>query len=542
MTNSPQLQQGITRQQAASELLDRRAARKHLLDFTTYTFKQYKPDKAHRLIADTLTQVVLGKIDRLMIFAPPQSGKSELVSVRLPVFWLANRPDDPVIVTSYGASLALDKSKQARDVVNSAEFKALFPGIELRRESQARDHWKLEKVEREGGIEKRYPLKGSLLAAGVDGPVTGHGGMLGIIDDPFENWKSAQSETQRNNVWQWWQGTFRTRIWEGGAIILIMTRWHEDDLAGRLLQDQPGRWRVIRLPMIAETQTERDENNKFLGLPLGESDPIGRKAGEVLVPTRFSPAYVEEIKREVGSRVWSAEYQGVPRPPEGNLVKRDWFEIVERSPRKAKRVRYWDKAGSENEGDFTVGLLMAEKRPDYYIEDVVRGQWTVFERQKIMLMVALMDTIKYGKIKFSIDGKDVKITRPEVIQELFSDPDFDLETDLPQYSIEDPGVSIWIEQEGGSGGKDSVLMDIALLAGFSVRRNSPTGDKIVRAEPWISQAEAGNIKLVRGAWNFAYMNEITAVPFSSHDDQWDATSGAFSRLSKPRAAKISVVS
>lgn len=515
MTNLPQSPQGISSQQAASELLARRQARRKLIRYVTYTFPQYVTDRMHNLIADDLDDVVDGKIKRLLIFAPPQSGKSQLVSVHFPAYWLSKRPNDPIILASYGADLAVDKGKQARDLVISPLHRNVFTDFTLRDGSQAAHFWKL-------GHGKGY-----MLSAGVGGPVTGHGAQLGIIDDPFENWEDAQSPTIRNKTWDWWRGTFRTRLWEGAAVIMICTRWHEDDLAGRLLKDQPGRWKVLRLPMIAETQSERDDNNRFLGLPVGEADPLGREPGEVLVPSRFSPEAVEEIRVEAGSRVFAAEYQGVPRPPEGDRVRRGWFKIVGEAPRDARRVRYWDKAGSDNSGDFTVGLLMAEKDGIYYIEDVVREQVSVHERKKLMLQTAILDATKYGKLRWHADIGIPELTDGTPIPILGDD-----------FVVDDPGVAIFIEQEGGSGGKDSVKEDIAFLAGFNVRADSPVGDKLTRAEPWIAQAEAENIRLVRGPWNYAYLEEVVTVPNAAHDDQWDATSGAFKRLRKPRTTRL----
>src|SRR5262249_5529793 len=158
-------------------------AQESLLAFTRHTFPQYRADPAHALLADALDAVVGGGLQRLMIFAPPQHGKSELASVRLPAYWLGPRPDDPVISASYAASLAVSKSRQARRMVESEEFAALFPGVATRRDSRAVNHWELD------------GRHGSLLAVGVGGPVTGHGALLGIIDDPLENWEQAQSQT-----------------------------------------------------------------------------------------------------------------------------------------------------------------------------------------------------------------------------------------------------------------------------------------------------------------------------------------------------------
>lgn len=436
----------------------------------------------HELIASTLDRVVSGDLTRLMIFAPPQHGKSELVSVRLPAFWLGRRPDDPVIVTSYGADLAHSKSRQARSAVESDEFAALFPGIRTPRDSRAVGNWRLA------------GRRGGLLAVGAGGPVTGHGAMLGIIDDPFENWEQAQSETIRNKVWEWYRGTFRTRIWENGAVVLIMTRWHEDDLAGRLLMAQPGQWEVLRLPAIAESQAQRDQHNLRMGLPAGRPDPLERAAGEPLSPARFSLAELEGIQRDVGSLVWNAEYQGAPTAREGNRFKRQWFPIMEAAPADVvARVRYWDKAATLG-GKRTAGVRMARTRQGrFIIEHVVCGQWTTLERRQVMLQTA------------QLDGR---------------------------------GVKVYIEQEPGSSGLDSVSDEIRLLAGFAVQADKPTGDKDTRLEPFAAQAEAGNVALVRGDWNGLYIEEMVSIPNGLYRDQADATAGGFNKLAQQRRVKV----
>ena len=461
--------------EAAEELLRRREARKRLMNFTNYTFPQYVAEPAHELIADTLDTVVAGQAPRVMFFAPPQHGKSELVSVRLPAYWLGRRPDDPIILTSYAASLAEDKSRQARRIVESEEYQRLFFEVGTPRDSRSVGHWTIE------------GRRGGMLAAGVGGPITGHGAALGIIDDPFENWEQAQSQTMRDKVWDWWKSTFRTRIWEHGVIVLVMSRWHEDDLAGRLIGEQGGEWTIIRLPALAEAQDERDENNKRLKLAAGLGDALGRAPGEPLCPRRFSRNALDAIKRDVGSQVWGAEYQGVPRAPEGNRFKRAWFEIVEITPAQARRARYWDKAGSAGRGAYSAGVLIAEAHGIYYIEDVVRGQWSALERETNIKQTAQLDQAR---------GL----------------------------------VEIWHEQEPGSGGKESAEATTRNLAGFVVHADRPTGDKDVRMEPFAAQAEAGNVKLVRGAWNQAWLEEICAIPSGQYRDQGDATAGGFNKL------------
>ena len=473
---------------AASELLKRRRARKSLLHFTEYTYPQYTADPMHKLIADTLDRVVSGELSRLMIFAPPQHGKSELTSVRLPAYWLGRRPNDPIIISSYGATLAEDKSRQARNVVESAEYKALFG--ELRA-------GEIEAVETDPGSRavQRWqllpPHRGRVIGVGVGGPVTGHGARLGIIDDPHENWEEAQSETMRRRVWDWYRGTFRTRIWEGGAIILIMTRWHEADLAGKLLQSQPGEWTVLRLPALAESQEVRDDNSRHMGLGQGQADPLGRSEGEAVAPRRFSAPALQSIARDVGSIVWGAEYQGSPRAAEGNLIKRQWLRIVNHGPVVTPwRIRYWDKAASVSAtAKYSAGVRLAiSQEGRIFIEDVVRGQWTTQERRQVMLQTAQLDAALFNN-----------------------------------------GVMVHIEQEPGSSGLDSVSDEIRLLAGIPAFADKATGSKDVRLMPFVAQAEALNVWLLAGAWNQDYIDEMVVAPNGTYRDQADATAGAYNR-------------
>lgn len=473
---------------AAAELLSRRQARRGLLAFAQYTYPQYIADRVHALIAAALDRVVNCEIRRLIIVAPPQHGKSELASVRLPAYWLGRRPNDPIIVASYGATLAEGKSRQARDIVESAEYRALFgdlragdiEAVQVRPDSRAVQRWQL-----------LHPHRGGLIAVGVGGPVTGHGARLGIIDDPHENWEEAQSETMRRRVWEWYRGTFRTRIWEGGAIILMMTRWHEDDLAGHLLKEQPGQWTMLRLPALAESQEERDENHRHMGLPLGEPDPLGRQPGEALAPQRYSAPELGSIQRDVGPMVWGAEYQGSPRAPEGNLIQRAWLsQTVPAAPATPWRVRYWDKAASTSaSAKYSAGVRLSIA-PDgrVTIEHVVRGQWTTQERRRIMLQTAEQDAQAFRN-----------------------------------------GVINYIEQEPGSSGLDSVTDEIRLLRKFPVFADRPSGDKDTRLMPFIAQAAALNVFLLAGAWHGAYIDELVAVPTGYYRDQADATAGAYNR-------------
>ncbi len=460
-------------------------ARKHLLSYTQYTFPGYVAEPAHALIAQYLDAVVEGRIQRLMIFCAPQHGKTELTTVRLPGFWLGRRPDDPVCIVTYGAELAEPKSRQCREIVEGPEYARLFPDIQVNPQARAMAHWEL------------LGHRGFVHAVGVGGPITGHGVMLAIVDDPHKDYEAAMSKLQRDAVKDYYQNTLRTRVWENGAIVIINTRWSEDDLCGWLLREQPGEWEVLRLPALAETQAERDFRADRLGLPVGEPDPLGREPGEPLCPQRFSREALLRFQDDMSSLGWNAQYQGFPTAAEGDMFKRDGFRIIEKVPLNCTRLRYWDKAGTAAGGDYSVGVLMAyeEATQMIYIEDVVRGQWSATERENQIATAAQLDRRKYGN--------------------------------HPRHE-----PSIMIEQEPGSAGKESADNTIRHLTrlGFGVRAERPSGEKVVRARPYADWVGRFGVQLQRAAWNKAYVDELIACPAGTYWDQIDASSGAFNNL------------
>lgn len=447
-------------------------ARGSLADFTAITKPDYVTEPVHALLCAALHDVIDHRVDRLMIIAPPQHGKSELVSVRLPAYWLGREPGVRIAISSYAATLAEYKSSEIKSVMLTDAYQQIFPQTALRSKRSSTSFW-------------RTTAGGTLWAGGVGGPITGHGFNVGIIDDPFENWAQAQSTVIRRGVWDWYRATLRPRIWEHGAIVLITTRWHQSDLAGMILSDQPEAWRVLRLPALAETQAERDSIAANDKLPLGQPDPLGRQPGEPLAPNRYSLAELNRLKRDIGSMAWMAEYQGTPQAPGGNMFKEEWFRIQADGPRRAReRVRYWDKAAS-TDGKRTAGVLMSESEGVFYVEHVVMGQWTTFARRQVMLKTA------------QLDGRAVKIG---------------------------------IEQEPGSSGVDSIADEKRLLAGWTVKADVPTGSKDTRLEGFATQLEAGNVVLVEGDWNRAFIEELLMIPNGTYRDQSDAAAGAFNML------------
>ena len=232
----------LSPQAAAVELLARRKARAGLIDFTTYTKPDFTVGAHHKQIAEALESVERGECDRLMIFAPPRHTKSELASRRFPAWYLGRHPDKQLIAATYSGDFALDFGRDVRGIVQGEEFKALFPDVSLASDSQAANRWHTNK----GGVS---------VYVGVGGPITGRGAHIALIDDPFKDREEADSEIRRQRVWDWYTSTAYTRLMPGGAIVVINTRWHDDDLSGRLLDEQTkggDQWEVLSLPAIAD--------------------------------------------------------------------------------------------------------------------------------------------------------------------------------------------------------------------------------------------------------------------------------------------------
>jgi predicted phage terminase large subunit-like protein len=422
------------------------------------------------VLADVLQRVADGEIKRLMIFMPPRHGKSLLTSCLFTAYWLYRNPDQWVGVNSHGADLALTLSRSARE-------KFVAAGGGLSGESSAVNHW-------------QTTAGGGLWASGVGGPITGKGFNLGIIDDPLKNAEEAASEVIRSKQKEWYGSTFYTREEPNsdgdpdGAIVIIQTRWNQDDLSGWLLSeegDEEGdaeRWHIVSFDAIHEEELPEFPVTCTV-------EPDWREPGEALCPERRPLSKLERIRRAVTPYYWSAMFQQRPTPRTGGMFPAAW-PIVEAIPVGCTFVRYWDKAGTAGGGAYTAGVKMCKSADQsYYITHVERGQWSAGEREAVIKSTAAMD------------GK---------------------------------GVPIWVEQEPGSGGLESAENTIIGLAGYSVQKDRVTGDKVTRAQPLAAQAEVGNVRLLKGEWNRAFVDEAKLFPHGKYLDQVDAAAGAFNKL------------
>jgi len=310
-------------------------ASRSLLRFTEYTNPLYQRARHHELIAGKLEAVERGEIDRLMIFMPPRHGKSELASKRFPAWCLGRNPRRQIIAASYNSDLASDFGRNVRNIVAEPEFGQVFPNVSLAPDSQAANRMNTNHG-------------GTYVAAGVGTAVTGRGADIALIDDPFKDREEADSERRREVVWDWYRSTLFTRLMPGGAIVLIQTRWHEDDLAGRLLAQEGDQWEVLELPALED--------------------------GKALWPEWYDVPVLERIKATIGPREWSALYQQRPQPDEGTFFKREWFQTWDKLP----SLRYYgtsDYAVTDGGGDYTVHRLWGiDSNGDVYRVDGWRGQ------------------------------------------------------------------------------------------------------------------------------------------------------------------------
>lgn len=423
---------------------------------------EFKENWHQQEICSALERVVLGRCKRLIINVPPRSGKTEVAVINYIAWCMGLWPDCEFIHASYSKRLATANTYAVRALMQSEEYRKVFPWTALQDDSRAKDEFRTA----QGGI---------VYATGADGTITGYGagkkrdGFAGaiVIDDPHKAGEAA-SPVMRANVIDWFQTTMESRKNRPDTpIILIMQRLHEDDLSGFLLSGGNGEeWEHVCIPAVGEDGASFWEDQ----FPL-----VDLKRQEIANPY-----------------VFAGQMQQRPAPKGGGMFPVDRFQIIDHLPpadQIAASIRYWDKAGTAGGGAFSAGVLMHRLRDGRFcVSDVSRGQWSILDRESRIKQTA------------QIDGK---------------------------------GVEIRIEQEPGSGGKESAEATIRNLAGFNVKADRPTGDKELRAQPYAAQVQGGNVLLVRGAWNRPFMDEHEMFPNGKFKDQVDAAGGAFAALLVP---------
>jgi len=345
---------------AEQELAKRILSRKRLLPFVERFNPDYQAGWVHKDICQRLEkfseQVANKESPRLMLFMPPRHGKSTLASVAFPAWHLGRHPDHEFISCSYSGSLAMNFSRKVRQLLREPVYKNVFEKSRLDKDSQSVESWQTTQG-------------GGYVAAGVGGGITGKGAHVMVIDDPVKNREDAESENNREATWDWYTSTAYTRLSPGGGILVILTRWHDDDLAGKLLrqaEEGADQWEVIKYPALAE------EDEKF------------RKVGESLHPERYNVNALEQIRKAIGPRDWSALYQQNPVSDEGDYFSRDMIRYFENDEIDTSQLNYycaWDLAiGQRDRNDYSVGIVVGvDEYDNLFVVDVVRGKYDGFE-------------------------------------------------------------------------------------------------------------------------------------------------------------------
>jgi predicted phage terminase large subunit-like protein len=427
----------------------------YLAYLKTVTPPSWTLDKPHlRLIAKHIDAVERGEIDRLAIFMPPRHAKTETLTVRYPAYCFLSDPTQNCLITGYNERFAARLGRKARGV-------AVLGGCQLDREKVSASEWQTKSG-------------GACVSRGVGSPPTGIGFHRIVIDDPVKSREDAESEAYREKCWDWYTDDVYTRLEPGGAIVIVMTQWHEDDLSVRAIASEPGRWTVLRLPALSE----------------GEGDLLGRPEGEALWRERYDEESLGRIRdvmaQNEGLRSWEALYQCNPTPREGSFFQVNKIRITETVPGDLDEVRAWDLASTAGGGDFTAGVKIGRsKRGDWYVLDVIHGQWEPTSVQDHILQAAWAD------------GRHCQVFLP---------------------------------QDPGQAGKAQVEQMARLLAGFRVSSERVTGSKEVRAWGWAAQINAGNVFLVKAKWNAAFLAEYRSFPGGKRDDIVDAGSDGFNKL------------
>lgn len=352
------------------ELARRVLSRRRLLPFVQRFVSNYEAGWVHKDICQRLEKfsqdVQDGKSPRLMLFVPPRHGKSEIASIRFPAWHLGHNPTHEIMVCSYSASLSMGFSRKVREMLRDKSYQHVFNDTKLNPDSQSVESW----LTTSGG---------GYMAAGVGGAITGKGAHILLIDDPIKNFEEADSSITRESIWNWWTTTAYTRLAPGGGILVIQTRWHQDDLSGRLVTQMEDAkaanesyyddWEIIRYPAIAD------------------NDEPYRKAGEALHPERYPIEALQRIKASINPRDWAALYQQTPTLDEGAYFRRDFFKYWgdadgdKDKPELLTVYSTWDLAlGKKESNDFTAGLTFGvDVEENIYLLDLKHGRWDAME-------------------------------------------------------------------------------------------------------------------------------------------------------------------
>lgn len=431
-------------------------ARQHLIAFICRMYPEYEPSAVHREIAAAVEWAVETPGARLIVTVPPRHGKSTIISEHAPAWILGNNPDWEIIATSASVDpLATSFSRKAREMIRSPRWP--WPQITISKMQAGVKQWAIDRK------FYRNRTRGAYKASGIGGQIVGLGAELLIIDDPVKDAEAADSKTQRDDLWEWFQGVALTRLSPTGRVIMVGTRWHEDDLIGRTIQTWPDEWRVIHFPAVNAN-------------------------GEALWPERWNLARLAKKRAEVGARVWSAQYQGMPVPASGGILKPGWFGVYTALP--ADIMYYaqsWDtafKTGQQH--DYSVCITFAvDSLSNMYVVDVFREKLEFPDLERAYQTQTLAYRPRHSWIEDKASGQS-----------------------LGQWARRQPSL------------KSTAIKMIPVPKSKTTRAN--------QVAPYL---EAGRVLLPLYAhWKDEFLKEIATFPLTEHDDQADTLTQAMAEI------------
>lgn len=452
----------VKRKLELERMLLRMDAPNRLCKFIPYMNPQYSQQWFHRVIADNCQKLLEGKIKNLMVFVSPQHGKSEIISRSFPAYALGRNPDLKIVGTSYSANLAEQFSLSIQRIIDSKEYQAIFPNTYLNG-SNVRTNVKgyLRNVD----MFETVGHKGFYKAVGVGGSLTGTPVDIAIIDDPVKDAMEAYSPVYRERVWDWYTSVLLTRLHNESKQLFIMTRWHDDDLAGRILKREADKWTVLSIPAIRETL---DDGNDF--------DP--REVGEALWPERHSLGRLLDAQKR-SPRFFSALYQQHPTIEGGNIIKEAWFGRISAFDFKKKRmdepiIFFVDTAYTEKTSNDPTGIL---------------------------------GSCMIGNNIYIVCAKKVNMKFPELCRF------------LPSYVRDNgygKGSSVRIEPKANGLSVIDQLYESTDLNVVSTP--SPKESKETRLNAASPYVESGRVYLVGADWNDTFIDEVCGFPAKPHDE------------------------
>jgi predicted phage terminase large subunit-like protein len=440
-----------------------------LAEFTRVT-TGHELDQWQTHLCERLERLAHETDQRIVIHAPPQFGKTIVLSQRFPVWLLAQKPAITIKLACYNITRAAKHSRVARDIMESPQYVEMFPSPELRLPSvtSGNDWSTAARISKHDG-------QSSFKALGLITGFVGEGADLLLIDDPYASPEDARSELINDKICSFWPETAKPRLKPGGNVVMMFHRYTEDDKAGRVLAE--GGWEYIRYAAVAD--------GDYVLPATGQSwpDPLGREEGEYL-SSRFPPEWYAD--RENDGYTWLSQFQGRPSAKEGEFFKINKIETVDVEPSGLRKCRAWDLAASKGTGAYTSGVLIGtDDKGIYYVCDVERGQ---------------------------LSADDVKTT-------------------LKSTAIADgTSVAIHLPQDPGQAGKAQAEQLIRFLSGFIVMAEPVTGSKETRAFSFAAQVNSGNVKVIKGAWTKAFKEELRQFPRGKYKDQVDSASDSFNEL------------